>query len=88
MWLLLLVASQALAAAPRPKVSTEFTFSVSAFDQQCNIQDLDQQIWGLSLGALGRAAGDQQAELQVFFPALFYSLVGLLFCNIGIKEQF
>ena len=67
MWLLLLVASQALAAAPRPKVSTEY----QPIDNQCNTQDLDQQIWGLSLGALGRAAGDQQAELQVFFSCTF-----------------
>merc|ERR1711971_169057 len=50
MLLLLLVASQALAAAPGPRTSLE---------------DLDQRIWSLSLGALGRstASGDQ-AELE------------------------
>jgi len=47
MLLLILAASQALAAAPKP-----------------SLEDLDQQIWGLSLGALGRSADVSQAQLQ------------------------
>jgi len=64
MFLLLLVASQAFASAPRPRMSLE---------------DLDQHIWGLSLGAFGRSASDQaelqdlQRKVEQFIPVIITS---------------